>query len=105
MDGKISEFVYSFVDYVIKGYSGQDHVHIAAAIQLAVDTVRYRHTSAKNIIIHTDNASGFASQELIPFVFNMNTRLYNGKRSFEQMDIHRSIDLETFLDTNYSFLN
>ena len=32
VDGKISEFEYSFVNYVIKGYSGQDHVHVAAVI-------------------------------------------------------------------------
>ena len=80
-------------------------MRVVDVIQLDVETVQYRHPAEKKIITQSENASGFASQELIPFVFNMNTRLYNGKRSFEQMDIHRSIDLETFLDTNYSFLN
>ena len=48
---------------------------MAAVIQLAVDTVQYRHPAAKKVIIQSYNASGFASQELIPFIFNINTRL------------------------------
>ena len=39
VDGKISGFGYSIVGYIIKGYYGQDHVQVAAIIQLAVDTV------------------------------------------------------------------
>ena len=52
---------------------------MAAVIHLAVDTVQYCHTVTKKVIIQSDNASGFASQELIPFIFNMNNRLYDGK--------------------------
>ena len=33
VDGKISGFKYSFVDYIIKGKSGQDHVQVVAVIQ------------------------------------------------------------------------
>ena len=91
VDGKIHGFEYSFADYIVKGYSVQDHVQVAAAIQLAFQTVQDLHPAAKKIIIQSDNASGFASQELIPFTFNMNIRLHYEK-SFEQMDIHRSID-------------
>ena len=47
VDGEFSGFEYSLVDYVIKGYSGQYHVQVAAVIQLAVDTVQDRHPSAK----------------------------------------------------------
>ena len=39
VDGGFSGFEYSFADYVINGYSGQDHVQVAAVINLAVDTV------------------------------------------------------------------
>ena len=46
-DGKVSGFEYSFVDYVIKRYYCQDRLQVAAVIQLAVDTVQYRHLSAK----------------------------------------------------------
>ena len=45
VDGKVSEFEYSFFDYVIKRYSGPDHIQVAAVIQLAIDTVQYRHLS------------------------------------------------------------
>ena len=52
---------------------------MAAVIQLAVDTVQDLHPAAKEVIIPSDNASGFSSQELILFVFNMNTRLDDEK--------------------------
>ena len=75
VDGEVIGFEYSFFDYVIKGYYGQDHVQVAAVIQLDVDTVQYHYPAEKKVIIQSDNASGFYSQELTPFVFNMNTRL------------------------------
>ena len=37
--GEVSGFEYSFFGYLIKGYSGQDHVQVEAGIQLAVNTV------------------------------------------------------------------
>ena len=51
-------------------------------IQLAVDAVQDFHYAAKNVIIHPDNTSGFASQELIMVVFNMHTRLDDEKMFF-----------------------
>ena len=50
-----------------------------AVIQLAVDTVQDHNPSAKKVIIQSDNACGFASQELIPFIFNMKNRLDDEK--------------------------
>ena len=79
VDGEVSIFEYSFVDSLIKGYSFQYHVQVVAVIQLAVDTVKDRHTVTKKVVIQSDNASGFASQELIPLIFNINTRLDNEK--------------------------
>ena len=55
VDGKISGFKYSFVDYVIKGYYGQDHVQVAAVIQFALEIVQDRHPSSKKIMIQLDN--------------------------------------------------
>ena len=49
VDGEVSGFEYSFVDYVIKGYSGQDNVQVAAVTQLSVDGVKYRHTAIKKV--------------------------------------------------------
>ena len=51
VDGKVSGFEYSFVDYLIQGYSGQDHFMVAAVIQLDVDTVQDCHNAAKKVII------------------------------------------------------
>ena len=45
-----------------------------AVTQLAVDAVQDRHPDSKNVIIQSDNASDFSLQELIPFIFNINTR-------------------------------
>ena len=39
VDGEVSGFEFSFVDYVIKGYSIQDHVQVTDVIKFAVDTV------------------------------------------------------------------
>ena len=50
-----------------------------AVKQLAVDTVQDRHPSIKKVIIKSDNAIGFASQELILFIFNVHTRLDDEK--------------------------
>ena len=52
---------------------------MASVIQLDVDIVQYRHPASKKVIIQSDNASGFASQELILFILNMNTRLDDEK--------------------------
>ena len=39
IDGRVSGFEYSFVYYLIQGYSDQDHVQVESVIQLSVDTV------------------------------------------------------------------
>ena len=49
--GEVSGFEYSFVDYVIHGYSGQDQIQMSAVIQLDVEAVQDFHTSAKKFII------------------------------------------------------
>ena len=64
VDGYVSGFEYSFVDYVIKGYYGQDHAQVESVIKLAVDTVQDRHPAAKYVIIQSDNASCFCSDKL-----------------------------------------
>lgn len=74
-DGEKRGFQYSFVDYVIDGYTGQDNLQVAAVVQQMMRTVQDRHPGVKKVIIQSDNATGFASQELIPFIFHMNTKL------------------------------
>ena len=79
VDGEVSWFEYSFIGYLINIYSGQDILQVAAVIQLVVDIVQDRHPVAENVIIQLDNASGSASQELILFIFNINTILDDEK--------------------------
>ena len=66
-------------------------------IKLAVDTVQEHHPATKKFIIQSDNASGFASQESIQLILNMNTRLDYEKNCVEQMDIHRNTDRENMI--------
>ena len=47
VNGEVSGFEYLFVDYVVKGYSGPDHVQVSTLIQVSVDTVQYLHPAAK----------------------------------------------------------
>ena len=60
----------------------------------------------KNFTIQSDNASNFASQELIPFVFSMNTKLDDGRKIvFRRWIFTEAQTGKTRLDTHYSFLN
>ena len=95
-----------FVDYSIKGYSGQYNVQVSAVIKFAVDTVQDRHPAAKKVIIQSDNSSGFASQELITFILNMNTRLDDEKNVVLRIWIFTKAQTgKTLLDNHYSFIN
>ena len=47
-DGGFSRFGYSYVDNVIKSYSGQDHMQVTDVLQLAVDTVQDHHPATKS---------------------------------------------------------
>ena len=47
VDAEVSGFEYQFVDYIIKGYSGQDIMKVEAVIKLDVDTVQDRHPATK----------------------------------------------------------
>ena len=104
VDGEVSGFEYLFVDYVIKGYSGQDHVQVAYIIQLALDTVQYQNPATKKVTIHSNNASSCVSQELILFVFNMRTRLDDGKMLFwvdGYSKKHRQVKNDWILTINF----
>ena len=67
-------FVYCFENFVFKGYAGQDHVQVAASLQQIVKEVKSNYLEIKEIVIQSDNASCFASQELIPFVYHLNMK-------------------------------
>lgn len=54
-----SVFEYTFVDYVVKNHTSQDHVKKAAGMQLAVGSIAERHPGAKSVVLQTDNATAF----------------------------------------------
>ena len=49
VDGHVSGFEYSFVNYEIKGYYIKDHVQVTAVINLAIDTVQGHHPTSKKL--------------------------------------------------------
>ena len=81
-------------------------MQVAAVVQLGVQRVQDLHPVAKKVIIQSDNASCFASQEIIPFVLNMNTRLHAEKTVVFSICIFNEAHIgKTLLDTHYSFIN
>ena len=104
-DDKIG-YEYSFHDYVVKGYISQDHVHVGAIIQLASRIINDNGLEIQNIIIQSDNASGFSSINLIPFIYNMNS--YNKKKKLLVISRWIFAEAQTSkrkLDAHFSFLN
>lgn len=69
---EVDWFPYRFVDYIFKGYTGQDHTQVAAAIQKIVEQVHDQCLNVKEVTFQSDNATCFVSQELIPFIYHMN---------------------------------
>jgi hypothetical protein len=67
-----SGFQYSFVDYIFKGYARQDNVQVASVIKNIVQEVQEHHPNVEELIFKSDNASCFALQELIPFIYHLN---------------------------------
>ena len=81
-------------------------MQVAAVVQLAAHTLQDRYPTAKKVVIQSYNAIGFSSQEIIPLIFNMNTRLRDEKNRM----LIRWISTEAYtgktqLDTHYSFLD
>jgi hypothetical protein len=104
-DGENRGFQYSFVDYIIDGYTGQDNLQVAAVVQQIMRTVQDRHPGVKKVIIQSDNATGFASQELIPFIFHMNTKLRaDGKAMLTRWLFTEAQTGKTRLDAHFSFM-
>ena len=50
-------FQYSFVDYIIAFYSGQDNVQVCAILQLICSSVQKKFPNVKEICIQSDNST------------------------------------------------
>ena len=99
-------FVYRFENYAFKGYAGQDNVQVAAAIQQTVKEVKTNYPEIREIIFQSDNATCFASQELIPFIYHLNAK----SRTTGAPIISKWIFTEAQtgrgrLDTHFSYIN
>lgn len=97
-------FEYSFTDYCIKGYSAQDNFQVCAALQILISSIHEKFPSVKKLCVQSDNATCFASQELIPFIFHLNTEMES------KVQIVKWIYTEAQtgrgrLDTNFSYVN
>lgn len=99
-------YEYRFSDYVFKGYAGQDNTQVAAAIEVIVNQVHKTYPYVKQIVLQSDNATCFASQELIPFIYHLNRELEEKtgplicKWLFTEAQTGRGR-----LDTHFSYIN
>ena len=71
-DDKQAGFNFHFWDFILKGYTSQDNTQVAAVVQLIVKRVKECLPNVNKIIFQSDNATCFASQELIPYIYHLN---------------------------------
>lgn len=96
-------FKYTFVDYVVKGYTGQNNVQVAAILNLIVNHIHRDNPQIKEICIQSDNATCFSSQDFIPYIAHLNEELDGikiAKWIFTEAQTGRGC-----LDTHFSYIN
>ena len=72
-DGSQSRLFFCyFIDYIIKGYSGQDHIQVGDIFQKMKQVLKETNPSLKEVFIQSYNATFFASQELDTFFSQLN---------------------------------
>ena len=98
--------VYRFENYIFKGYAGQDNVQVAAAIQQIVKVVKTNYPEIVEVILQSDNALCFASQELIPFIYHLNTQSTTiGAPNISKWIFTEAQTGRGRLDTHFSYIN
>ena len=99
-------YSYQFIDIVFKGYDGQDNVQEAVSVEMLVKHIHSKFPGTKEIVFQSDNATCFASQELIPFIYHLHAK--------SKQKCHPIITDWIFteaqtgrgrLDTHFSFVN
>jgi len=103
-DGELA-LKYNYVDYVIKGYSGQDHIQVGALIQAIKDDPerRTRHPNVNKLILQSDGASCLSSAQHIPLIFALNYE--NPETQIVRWIYTEAQTGKSRLDTHFSFLN
>ena len=94
---------YSFVDYVINGYSGEEHVQFAAVINLMSNGIMKNHPNIKEVFLQSDNATCFSSQDLIPYIYQLNQELVGIK--FVKWIYTEAQTGRGRLDNHFSYIN
>ena len=64
---------YSFEDYVVKGYTGQDNIQVGALVKLIINRIIDTRPQIKKICLQSDNASCFCAKDLIPYIYFLNS--------------------------------
>ena len=99
-------YSYKFIDIVFKGYDGQDNVQVAASIKMLVEHVHSQIPGIKEIVVQSDNATCFASQELIPFIYHLNEKSrQEGRPIITDWIFTEAQTGRGRLDTHFSFVN
>ena len=94
---------YSFEDYVIQLYSDQDHVQVASIVNLILERINEFRPNIREVCLQSDNASCFASQDFIPYIYSLNRR-----RNIPSIVKWIYTEAQTGrgrLDTHFSYLN
>ena len=96
-----------YFDFIIDGYQEQDHIQVAAIIQVMLDEVKKKFPDVKRVLLKTDNASCMSSHNNIPFIYYLNKEM---KEKHGDYQVERWINMEAytgkdFIDTHFSFIN
>eukprot|EP00957_Ditylum_brightwellii_P167129 12722989-Ditylum_brightwellii.AAC.1 len=105
-NGINSRYQYEFIDVVVEGYTGQDHVQVAAVISHFLQNVKSKHPVAELVFMQSNNASYFSSQEHIPYIYHNNDKWVERMAIaivnwiFSEPGVGKGC-----LDTHFSFVN
>eukprot|EP00957_Ditylum_brightwellii_P055068 4173980-Ditylum_brightwellii.AAC.1 len=97
---------YKFVNCIFKGYAGQDNVQVALALEIMVQDTKRKHPGIKEIVLQSNNATCFASQDHIPFLFHTNAESHNNGNPIVTKWIYTKTQTgRGHLATHFSYLN
>jgi hypothetical protein len=101
-----SGYEYQFYSLIPKNYSGQDNVQVASLMESLMHVVATSNSDnpIKDFVFHSDNASCFASQDLIPFLYHLNKKLPTGVKISRWL-YYEAQTGRGRLDTHFSYLN
>jgi hypothetical protein len=95
-------YYYKFVDFIIDGYKQQDNIQIEAILLQLKHHITQHFPHVTEIILQSDNASGFASQQHIPQVHHMNA---DSLPVFSTWIFTEAQTGKSRLDTHFSYVN